>query len=669
MGIFWQDFRYGIRKLVKSPGFTFFAVMALALGIAANTAIFSLADAVLFRPLPYRDPGRLVMVWEDSSFIGFPENTPAPGNFRDWSAQNHSFEQMAAYRRSSLNLTGDGQPERLIAGRVTANLFSILDVEPAMGRMFLPEDDQPGAARVALLSHGLWLRRFGSDASILGKTIRLNDQSFTVIGVMPRGKQFPDKQTDFWVPMQLTAGELGWHDSHYLHVIARLKPGVTLTQANADLASIAARLARQYPESNTNVGAYAVPLHKQVTGDLRDAIFILLAAVGFVLLIACANVANLQLARAAGCEREMAVRLAMGASRGRLVRQLLTESLQLAGLAGGVGLLLSQWGMAFLVQLIPAGFPGAARVGLNSKVLIFTMLVCVATGVLFGLAPAFRVRALRLNESLKQGGRTGAGPAGAKTRDALVVAEVALALVLLAGAGLMIESFANLHGVDPGFRADHVLAMRTPLPVPRYAELSKRNAFYDRVLERVSRIPGVTSAAYATWLPLTNRGGTRGFLIEGRPAPKPGEVSDANIRMVSADYARTLGMQLKAGRWLSESDGAESQFVAVINEAMARQFFPNQNSLGERIKFGALESKDPWITIVGIVGDVRQMGLDVPGRAEMYMPYRQQQQAYFSPEYLAVKTSGEPLPFANAVREQVWAVDPEQPVAGVMAMQ
>ena len=337
-----------------------------------------------------------------------------------------------------------------------------------------------------------------------GKTIRLNDQSFTVIGVMPRGVQFPDKQTDFWVPMQMTAEELASHDSHYLHVLARLKPSVTLKQANADLAGVAARLARQLPESNTNVGAYAVLLHKQMTGDLRDAIFILLGAVGFVLLIACANVANLQLARAAGREREMAVRLAMGASQFRLVRQLLTESLLLAGLAGGLGLLLSQWGMTFLARLIPAGFPGADQISLNTKVLVFTLLVSLATGILFGLAPAFRVRAMRLNESLKQGGRTGAGATGGRTRDALVVAEVALALVLLTGAGLMIESFANLRSVDPGFRADHVLAMRTPLPYPRYQQLAKRNAFYDQVLERVSRIPGIVSAGYTTWLPLTN---------------------------------------------------------------------------------------------------------------------------------------------------------------------
>ncbi len=669
MGIFWQDVRYGIRMLAKSPAFTFFAVMVLALGIAANTAIFSLADAVLLRPLPYRNPDRLVIVWEDSSFIGFPENTPAPGNYKDWKAQNQSFEDMAAYRRSSLNLTGDGQPERLIAGRVTANLFSVLGVQPAMGRMFLPEDDKPGAPNVAVLSYGLWLRRFGSDASITGKTIRLNDQSFTVIGVMPRGVQFPDKQTDFWVAMQMTAEELASHDSHYLHVLARLKPRVTLKQANADLAGVAARLARQLPESNTNVGAYAVLLHKQMTGDLRDAIFILLGAVGFVLLIACANVANLQLARAAGREREMAVRLAMGASQFRLVRQLLTESLLLAGLAGGLGLLLSQWGMTFLARLIPAGFPGADQISLNTKVLVFTLLVSLATGILFGLAPAFRVRAMRLNESLKQGGRTGAGATGGRTRDALVVAEVALALVLLTGAGLMIESFANLRSVDPGFRADHVLAMRTPLPYPRYQQLAKRNAFYDQVLERVSRIPGIVSAGYTTWLPLTNAGGTNGFIIEGRPAPKPGEVNDANVRMVSTDYARTIGMRLKAGRWLNDADGAESQPVVVINEAMARLFWPNENPLGKRFKFGGIESKFAWNTIVGIVGDVRQMGLDAPGRAELYMSYRQQQQPYFSPEYLALKTSGDPLQFANAVREQIWAVDPEQPVAAVMAMQ
>ena len=667
MQTLWQDVRYGFRTLVKSPGFTVFAVAVLALGIAANTAIFSLADAVLLRPLPYRDASGLVMVWEDASFVGFPHNTPAPGNFSDWKAQNHVFEDMAAIRETSFNLTGDSGPEELPAHRVTANLFSVLGARPALGRAFLPEDDRPGAAHVVLLSRGLWLRRFGADPQIVGREIPLDGATYTVVGVMPRGFQFPDRETEMWVPVQMNSQELTNHDSHYLNVVARLKPGVTLSQANADLAVIAERLARQYPGSNANLGAFATSLRAELAGNLRLAILVLLGAVGFVLLIACANVANLQLARAAGRQRELALRMALGASQSRIIWQLLIESVLLASLAGGLGLLLSVWGMAFLKRLIPTGIPQAAGTALDARVLGFTLLVSVATGVLFGIAPALRVRRLSLNESLKQGGRTSAGLSGGRTRDALVVAEVALALMLLTGAGLMIESFAKLRKLDPGFQAEHVLALRTPLPKPRYADFAKRSAFYDQVLERVSHLSGVVSAGCTTWLPLTNRGGASGITIEGRPQHPPGESDVPNTRMISKDYFRTLDVPLKQGRMFDDRDGAQTPLVAVINETAAWQFWPSENPLGKRFKFGDYANHEPWITIVGVVGDVHQMGLDVPARAEIYLPY--QQQDSFEPGYLAVKTAGDPMQLAQAVREQVWAVDKEQPVSGVMPLQ
>ena len=668
MRTLFQDIRYGLRMMAKNPGFTFFVVAVLALGIAANTAIFSIADAVLVRPLPYRQADRLVMVWEDASSYGFPRDTPAPGNFADWKARNQVFEDMAASSYSgSFNLTGEGNPEEIPGDFVTANLFSVLGARPALGRDFSASDDAPGAPRVVILSQGLFQRRFGGDPKIIGKQLWLNYEKYDVVGVMPRGFQFPDRDPQLWAPVQFTAAQLANHGNHHLQVVARLKPGVSLPVANANLAAIAKQLEEEHPSSNAKVGAYAVPLREELAGKARPALFVLLGAVCFVLLIACANVANLLLARASGRRREIAMRLTLGASRWRIARQLLTESLLLAVLAGAAGLILSTFITQLLVSLIPGGIAPLNELGANSDVLFVTLIITVVSGVLFGILPALRVSRVDLATSLNQGGRSGIG-SGRRLRDVLVVSEVALALVLLAGAALMLRSFEKLSHLDPGFRADHVLVVRTPLPRQKYEAFAPRAAFYSDVLARVARLPGVTAAGYTTWVPLTNYGGATGITVEGRPQPAPGQLPIPNCRIVSDDYIRALGMKLVDGRALDQRDGTAAPPVALINQTMARNLWPGENAIGRRFKQGSFDDPSPWITIVGIVGDVHQAGLDSPARPEMYLPYLQQDFG-FEPEYLVVRTPGDPMSIADAVRQQIWAVDKEQPVAGAMPLE
>ena len=668
MRTLFQDIRYGLRMMAKNPGFTFFVVAVLALGIAANTAIFSIADAVLVRPLPYRQADRLVMVWEDASSYGFPRDTPAAGNFADWKARNQVFEDMAASSYSgSFNLTGEGNPEEIPGDFVTANLFSVLGARPALGRDFSASDDAPGAPRVVILSQGLFQRRFGGDPKIIGKQLWLNYEKYDVVGVMPRGFQFPDRDPQLWAPVQFTAAQLANHGNHHLQVVARLKPGVSLPVANANLAAIAKQLEEEHPSSNAKVGAYAVPLREELAGKARPALFVLLGAVCFVLLIACANVANLLLARASGRRREIAMRLTLGASRWRIARQLLTESLLLAALAGAAGLILSTFITQLLVSLIPGGIAPLNELGANSDVLFVTLIITVVSGVLFGILPALRVSRVDLATSLNQGGRSGIG-SGRRLRDVLVVSEVALALVLLAGAALMLRSFEKLSHLDPGFRADHVLVVRTPLPRQKYEAFAPRAAFYSDVLARVARLPGVTAAGYTTWVPLTNYGGATGITVEGRPQPAPGQLPIPNCRIVSDDYIRALGMKLVDGRALDQRDGTAAPPVALINQTMARNLWPGENAIGRRFKQGSFDDPSPWITIVGIVGDVHQAGLDSPARPEMYLPYLQQDFG-FEPEYLVVRTPGDPMSIADAVRQQIWAVDKEQPVAGAMPLE
>ena len=664
-----QDLKYAARALRKSPAFTLFAVAILALGIAANTAIFSIADAVLLRPLPYRDAARLVMIWEDASSYGFPEDTPAPGNFSDWKGRNHVLEDTAALFFNRYNLTArDGTPEQLNGTTVTSNLFSVLGVSPELGRDFRAEDNAPGAPPVVMLSHGLWVRRFAGDAGLVGQEIYLGGKKHVVVGVMPGGFLYPDRRTEVWVPWQLTPEKLADHGSHFLHVVARLRPGVSLTSANAELATIAKQLEQEHPDSNAKVGAFAVPLRDQIAREIRPAILVLLGAVCFVLLIACANIANLLLARATGKWREMAMRLTLGASRFRIACQMLTESILLAALAGSLGLVLSAWGTGFLAALVPKTLAPLGGTSLDRRVLLFNVVVSLSTGIVFGLIPAMRISGLNLVSSLKNGGgQSGVGSGGQRVRDVLVVSEVALAIVLLAGAALMVRSFENLMHLDTGFRADHVLVLRTPVQMEKYDTQARRTAFYDQVLEKVEHLPGVVAAGYTTWIPLTNVGGATGITIEGRPEPAPGQMPIPNARIVSRNYSRALQMKLLDGRLLDEHDGTGTQLVALINQSMARNLWPGENPVGKRFKRGAYSKDAPWITIVGIVGDVYQAGPAAPVRAEMYLPYEQQE--FFPPEHLAVRTAGDPLLLADAIREQIWSVDKQQPVAEVMPLE
>jgi putative ABC transport system permease protein len=662
-----QDLRYATRAFRLNPAFFSFAVAVLALGIGANTAIFTVAYSILLRPLPFRDAKRLVMVWEDASAYGFPQDTPAPGNYASWKFQNSVFTDVAAMDTQRFNLTGRGEPQQFLGAEITANMFPLLGVEPVLGRNILPSEDEPGANHVVILSHGVWMASFGGDPQIIGKQVWLNDfAKYTIVGVMPGGFVFPDRETQLWTPMRFSDKDLANHGSHYLHVVARLKPGVSLTAANADLGVIAQRLARQFPDSNAKVGAYAVPLRNRLAGSSRLAALVLLGAVGFVLLIACANVANLLLARAAGRQKELAMRVTLGAGRARIIRQLLTESVLLSVIAGSAGLLLAITATPLLADLVPTGLAPINGAGINAEVLAFLVGVSVLCGILFGIAPALRVSHLDLASSIKQSGSQ-SGSARRPIRDVLVIAEVALALVLFSGATLMLRSFVNVRRLDPGFRPAHVLAVETDLPFPKYQNVSLRNAFFEQVLGRVSHLPGVIAAGCTTWLPLTNSGGASGIVIEGRPAPRPGQAIIPNTRMISANYVQAIGMKLIEGRTFDSRDGADTQPVALINQTAAKKFWPGLDPVGMRFKRDNDSKPQPWITIVGVVGDVRQAGLDKPARPEVYLPYEQWD--FFAPSYLAVRTSSDPMAIANAVREQIWAVDKDQPITNVMPLE
>ncbi len=668
-----KDIRYGVRSLLKHPGFTCIAVLTLALGIGANTAIFSVVNAVLLRMLPFREPDRLVMVWEDASLAGFPRNTPAPANYADWKSQNQVFEEMAALDQRSFNLTGDGEPEKIEANGVTANFFGLLGIKPILGRVILPEEDKPEANKVVMLSYSLWQQRYGGDRGVVGRELLLNGEKYTVVGVMPAGFQFMESRIGLWVPIAFTSETLTQRGSHYLIVVARTKPGVTLAQANADIHTIQQRIARDHPDQAGRLSAFVMPLREQLAGDVRRPLLVLLVAVGFVLMIACANIANLSLSRAASRRREIAVRAALGASRVHIVRQLLVESLLLATAGGVCGLVLASWSFAFLQRLIPDGLALSTKLTLDLPVLGFTLLLALLTAVVFGLVPAFQASKTDLNEALKQGGgRTGLNAGGNRLRSIMVVTEVALALVLLVGAGLLIQTFLKLRDQYSGLRPENVLTLRTVLPRSKYPEQPQRAAFYKQVLERVKSLPGVVSAGYATSIPLAWKGGTSGFFPEGRTverASAEGLSYDANHRQVSADYLKTMGIPLLRGRSISDGDDERALPVAIINETMARQYWPEEDAIGKRFKLGDPEDDIPWITIVGVAGDVRQMGVDEPVKAEMYIPYRQiKDQQWYAPRDLVIRTAVDPLSIVAAARNEIHKVDPAQPISNIRTM-
>lgn len=665
-----NELRYSFRSLLKHPGFTVVAVLTLALGIGANTAIFSLVNAVLVKPLPFPDPDRLVMVWENNPSFSSPGNQhsePAPGTYADWKAQQSVFEDMALLNWRPLNLTGDGEPEKIASYGVTANFFSLLGVKPAVGRSFTTEEDKPGATKLAVLSHALWQRRYGGDSSILRREILLNGEKYSVVGVMPAGFQFLQGEVGVWVPAALTSEQLADHDNHYVDVVARMKPGVTVERAHADLKTITQRIAQDHPEEMEGVSSTVTSLREELAGSVRRPLMLLLGAAGLVLLIACANIASLQLSRAAGRGKEIAVRSALGASRMHIVRQLLAESILLSIAGGALGLLVADWSLALLKQLIPGGMTVSTGLKIDLSVLAFAMLISLLTGIIFGLAPALQASKVDLNEALKQGiGRTVSGGGGNKLRGAFVVAEVALAMVLLVGAGLLLQTVFHMRDQYSAFQPEKLLTLRTQLPGYKYGEQPKRVAFYDQVLERVKSLPGVTAVGYTTSVPLQWPGGSNGLTIENRQT-QTGESPVAIHRQVSTSYFQAMGIGLRRGRYFEASDSQTSMAVAAINETMARQYWPNEDALGKRFKLGVPNA--PWVTIVGVVNDVRQIGMDAPVKAEMYFPYRQITTHFgYAPRDLVIRTTSDPLSLVAAVREQVRAVDPDQPISNIATM-
>jgi putative ABC transport system permease protein len=674
-----QDLRYGARMLVKAPSFTLIAVLTLALGIGANTAIFSVVNTVLLRPLPYPQPERLIRIWRAASSTGLnPYNLSTP-DYREFRDKCRSCEQMGAYYPGSVNLLGRDEPERIPGMKVTANLFPLLQAPPMFGRSFLPGEEQFGQHRVVMLSHSLWQRRFGSDPGIIGQAITLDDESHTVIGVMPADFQFPNRGTELWRPMAFAPNDrMDTRATSNTSVIARLRPGASLEQARTEIETISRRLEQEYRE-NAGKGVLIRQLHEEEVRDIRLALLVLLGAVGFVLLIACANVANLLLARATVRQREMAVRATMGATRIRIFRQLLTESLLLGILGGAVGLLLTLLGIDQLVKMAPQNLPRLNEIDLDGRVLAFTFLVSLLTGVVFGLMPALQASRLDLNEALKEGGRVSTG-SGRNLRSLLVASEIALSLVLLIGAGLMIKSFSRLQRVDPGFNPEKVLTMWIPLPRARYREPHQVASFYQQVIERVAGAPGVRSAGVTSALPLAGGGWSKSLSFEDRPAPTAlNQVPNVQYRQVSHDYFRTMGITLQNGRFFTEQDNQQIPPVAIINETVARRFWPNEDPVGKRIWMGPPESlvahllpagyTFPRLTIVGVVSDVRQEGLHQPALPEIYAPHVQAGGETQHLMFLAVRTDSDPVGLTASVRNQVWAVDKDQPVVNIMTME
>ena len=655
-----RDVRYGLRRLTRSPGFATTAIVTLALGIGANTAIFTAVDAVLLRPLPYPAADELVVVWEEASAWGFPRNTPSPANYLDWKEQSRVFADMAAVRYAGANLTGHGDPEAVTGRQVTPNLFSVLGVSAAIGRTFAPDEERSGA-KVVILTDGLWRRRYGADPSIVGRTIEMNGEAYAVVGVMPASFAYPDRDNTFFWPLDL-APQRNNRGNHFLTVTARLAPGVSVEQARADMDRIAKGLAVAHPADNANIGAVVVPLRDQIAGDARTSLIVLFAAAGCVLLIACANLANLLLAKAGTRQREIAVRKALGASPLRLVRQLVTESALLAVIGGAAGVALGHLGTRLLEDLVPFTFPESS-LAIDHRVLLFSGVVTFLTVLLFGAVPAFAGARVNVNDSLKREPRGAVASLTRGTRHTLIVAEVALATVLLIGAGLMIQTLSNMRNVDLGLRPDRLLTLRVALPPARYKDQSARAAFYRQVLERVRVLPGVRSAAFAGNLPLTSIGNSTAFAIESRPDLPSGGVQDTLYRPVTRDYFLTIGATRLEGRDFSADDRPDSPLVAIVSEYFARTSWGARSPVGERIRLGG--GTTPY-TIIGVVKDIRERGVDVPMKAATYVLIEQANAN--AGAFLAVRTESDPLSFVRPVATAVWSVDRYQPVSAVRSM-
>ena len=664
MSTLWQDVRYGLRMLFKNPGFSAVAVLTLALGIGVNSAIFSVVNAVLLRPLPFNDSERIITLRETLPQGG--EGSISVPNLKDWREQNDVFEKIAAYDLRNFNLQNADSPERVSGAAVTVEFFDVLGVAPVAGRAFLSGEDQTNGQRIVILSNALWRRNFGSDPQVIGKSIALNGEQFTVVGVMGREFRFPARTAELWVPLVFTNDQSASRGSHAFSAIGRLKPGVSLDQAQEQMSGIARRIEAQYPAQQAGRNVKLTRLQEALVGYMRPALLVLLGAVAFVLLIACTNVANLLLARALARHREIAIRTALGAGRARLVRQFLTESVLLSFLGGALGLLLAYWGIDGLVALAGNYLPRASEVGLDGRVVGFTLLLSLMVGVLFGLAPALQISKTDVQESLKEGGSAGNSPRRNRLRSALIVAEIASSLVLLVGAGLLIKSFVRLQGTESGLRPENVLTMRLSLPAGKYNTPQARTAFYDQVLERVSALPGVEAAGVINYLPLQQYGFNGEIEVEGQAAPQAGQASPlVEFRAASVDYFRALRIPLVAGRFFSNADRNEAAPVAIVNQTFANRLLPNQDPVGKRIRPG----DGPWITIIGVVGDVKQAGLTRSVMPEMFAPVALGPASMTQTMSLAVRATAAPTELTSAVRREIQAVDPLQPIYNVQTME
>ncbi|HEV2915201.1 MAG TPA: ABC transporter permease [Pyrinomonadaceae bacterium] len=666
MMTFWQDIKYGIRVLLKSPGITFIAVLAIALGIGANTAIFSVVNSVLLRPLPFNKPEQLVVVWRTHAKRGQTQGSSSFLNFADYRAQNKSFEALAAYNSSSSALSGNETPEQVEGVTATAEFFKVLGTPPLLGRTFTPEDERPGGSPVVVISHGMWQRRFGADPGIIGRQITLDGRSKTIIGVLPESFRFQliDDPPEYWLPMDPTDDMNKQRGANYLQVLGRLREGVTIQEAEAEMKGIAGRLEQQYQEENAGRSVRLVAAHEELVGELRPTLLVLLGAVAFVLLIACANVANLLLARAAGRGREIAIRTALGAGRRRIVRQLLTESVLLSVLGGALGLLIAIWGIDLLGAVVPADIPRFGETNLDFTVLGFTLGASILTGLIFGLAPALSASKIDLNEALKEGGRSATEGRGRnRMRSLLIISEVALSLVLLVGAGLLIKSFIHLRSVNPGFNADRVLTASLSLPSVKYKGDAQIAQFIRQATERVSRIPGVEAAGAIMPLPFSQNIISVTFSLDGQPEPPPGESPISAARIITPDYLRAMGIPLVRGRAFTAQDKADSPKVILINEALARKYFPGEDPVGRRLRLGLNDINGE---IVGVIGDVRGSNLSKEDGPEFYVPH---EQVTFSDMSMVVRTSfDDPARIVPALRAAIQEIDKDQPLHEVRTM-
>ncbi len=665
MPTIFQDLRFGLRLFFKQPGFTVVAVIALALGVGANTAIFSIVNSVLLRPLRYPDSERLMTIWENHQAFGGPEREWAsPVGFEDWRDQTKSFEHVAAVSGWTPTITDRVEPEQIIGAAVSHNMFSLLGVQPEQGRQFSLEEDRRGVPGTVVISHGLWQRKFGSDQNIIGKPVSLGGESFTIIGVMPPGFKFPIiDNAEIWRPLQQVINDGCRRGCYTLRVMARLRPEATVENARVELSALARRIEQEFPQTNTRVGITLTPLHEFLVGNVKKSLLVLIGAVGLVLLIACANVANLMLARSAARQKEIAIRAALGASRWRIVRQLIAESMVLAIIGGGLGLLLAFWLVHVLVTFSPAGTPRIDEIAIDLQALGFTFGVSIITGFLFGLVPALHVSRTDLNEPLKESGKSPhTSRGGQRALNSLVVAETALALMLLAGAGLLMKSFIQLQRVDIGFNPHNLLTMGVQLPRTYYPERQNLTAFVTQLLERVKSLPGVHSAGTISSLPLGLNNTDMSFVIEGRPQPPENQEPVAWYSSVSSGYFSTMGMRLLQGREFTERDNAESPKVVIINETMLRRYFQNENPIGKRVGYGR---PDGWREIIGVLGDVKHFGLNQDARPAMFLPNNQ------SPArglFLVVRSGSDQLNLAASVRREVSALDKNLAVANVRTM-